>query len=459
MYIDATSLAGTGRRFEIEVTQLIAATLHPFELQLERIQVQVRSSPEGDVCRLHAWAGRGQTVVIESSGSSRLAAIETAAGSLRRAIASRMARGLLTPDSRPRGARPSETPRPANDTRAVLSTESEAEPAAAPSNGSAARVLLALHELDAANACLQWARALADALQADLDVCRVLPNLPALTGSPSGKLWLEATRRLLAATRETRRWCADVLPDAKLSERLIAGGADCVEKTALCARQAGADWIVMPDVHDGCGKAATALARAAGCPVLVARAPTSRSTLLVATDVSDDLHSICSRAAALAEAPHAPVLAFHDAAFRPSELSSRVNTLTDVWAQIQAERMEANRHQRLPDLEVLLAHGTDRVKSILDQARREDAEILIVGVSEGGATAYDELAAAVVDRAIRSVLVVPSNLAPGAQRHGSPADEADEAQSTLRGEVLERRRWPRSRVQAHLSNDPPLASR
>jgi nucleotide-binding universal stress UspA family protein len=459
VYIDATSLAGAGRRFEIEVTQLIAATLQPFELQLERIQVQVRSSPEGNVCRLHAWAGRGQTVVIESSGSSRLGAIETAAGSLRRTIASRMERGLLTPNSRPRLARPSEAPPPANNTRAVVSTARDAEPAAAPSDGPEARVLLALHELDAANACLQWARALADALQADLDVCRVLPNLQAMTGSPSGKLWLEATRRLLAATRETKRWCADVMPDARLSERLIAGGADFVEKTALCARQGRADWIVMPDVHDGCGKAATALARAAGCPVLVARAPTSRSTLLVATDVSDDLHSICSRAAALAEALHAPVLAFHDAAFRPSELSSRVNTLTDVWAQIQAERMEATRHQRLPDLEVLLAHGTDRVKSILEQARREDAEILIVGVSEGGGSACDELAEAVVDRAIRSVLVVPSSNARGAQRRGAPADDADEAQSTLRGGALERRRWPPSGVQAHVSSDPPLASR
>jgi nucleotide-binding universal stress UspA family protein len=457
VYIDATSLAGAGRRFEIEVTELIRTTLHACELQLERVQVQVRPSPEGHVCRLHAWAGRGQTVVIESSGSSRLGAIETAAGSLRRTIASRMARGLLTPDSRPRVARPSEAPRPANDARAGLSTASDAEAAPAPSDGSAARVLLALHELDAANACLEWARALADALQADLDVCRVLPNLPAMTGSPSGKLWLEATRHLLAATRETRRWCADVLPDARLSERLIAGGADFVEKTALCARQVRADWIVMPDVRDGCGKAATALARAAGSPVLVARAPTSRSTLLVATDVSEDLHSICSRAAALAEALHAPVLAFHDAAFRPSELSSRVNTLTDVWAQIQAERMKAQRHQRLPDLEVLLAHGTDRVNSILEQARREDAEILIVGVSEGGASACDELAAAVVERAIRSVLVVPSSIARGAQRPRNPAD-ADEAQSTLRGEAPERRRWPRPGVQAHLSSDP-VASR
>jgi nucleotide-binding universal stress UspA family protein len=454
MYIDATSLAGAGRRFENEVTRLISEALHPFELQLERIEVQVGPTPNGHACRLHAWARRGQTVVIESSASSRLGAIETAAGCLRRALASRMARGLVAADSIPRESRGSEPNMPASD--AGVSTASEIEAAPAPHNGSVRRprVLLALHELDASNACLSWARVLANALQADLDVCRVLPNMPATTALPSGKVWLDATRRLLAVTRETRRWCADVLPHAQLSERLIPGGADVVEETALRARQREVDWIVMADVHDGCGTLATALARAAGCPVLVARAPTSRSTLLVATDVSDDLYSICSRAAALAEALHAPVLAFHDAAFRTPELSSRVNTLTDVWAQIQAERLQAKRHQRLPELEVLLAHGTDHVETILQQARREDAEILIVGASEGAASgADDELAAAVVDRATRSVLVVPSDIRRGSQRENSLPAEAGEPHSTMRGVPLERRRSPRAGLRTLLSND------
>jgi nucleotide-binding universal stress UspA family protein len=208
----------------------------------------------------------------------------------------------------------------------------------------------------------------------------------------------------------------------------------------------------MPGVHEGCGRSATALARAAGCPVLVARQPTSRSTLLVATDLGDDLAAIFRRAAALAGALHAPVLAFHDAAFPTPGLSSRVNTLTDVWAQIQTERMHVMGHQRLPELEVLLAHGTDRVSAILQQARREDAEILVVGLSEQAASGSDELAASVVDRAIRSVLVVPSsNIASETQPRHSPADEAREPHAAMTGLALERRRWPRSGVRARLS--------
>lgn len=440
MYIDATSLGAFDRRFEAEVVRLIRAAMHPFEMNLERIQVHVSANREGHVCRLHAWAGRGQTVVVESSAPSRLGAIETAADSLKRTIASRRAPGPIEagPGSRDAAA-------PASSNGSSLAPASTVHSGVVQREGVASRprVLLALHELNASSAGLQWARALAHALGADLDVCRVLPNLPAPEGLPSGKAWLEATRRLLAATLETRRWCAEALPDAELSERLIAGDADVVEEAAQRARDLDVDWIVMPDVQDGCGRLATALARAASCPVLVARAPTSRSTLLVATDVSDDLYPITRRAAALAEALHAPVLAFHDVGFRVPELSSRVNALTDTWSEIQKERLEAGGHQRLPELEVLLAHGTDRVETILQQARREDAEIIIVGLSAEVDGAADTLATDVVERAIRSVLVVPSNPRSTAPRRSS-RDEARDARALNASAASERRRPPRA---------------
>jgi nucleotide-binding universal stress UspA family protein len=441
VYIDATSVGAADRRFETEVVRLIRAAMHPFEMQLERIQVQVSSNRDGHMCRLHARAERGQTVVIESQGASRLGAIETAAEQLWHTIAKRTIRGQAV------AVIPShcEVSTPGSSVQASLAPASEAQTAVVEREGSVLRprVLLALRELDPSGTCLQWARVLADALQADLDVCRVLPNPPATDGAPAGKAWLETTHRLLAATRETRRWCANALPNAALSERPIPGAADIVEEAALRARERGVDWIVMPDVHDRCGRSATALARASGCPVLVARSPTSRSTLLVAADVSEDLYPISSRAAALAEALHAPVLAFHDVGFRVPELGSRVNALTDTWAQIQRERLEAGGHQRLPELEVLLAHGTDRVETILQQARREDAEIIIIGVTEDSDSETD-LAAEVVDHAIRSVLVVPSSLARAAKRQRSPAEETKSSRRSSVGTAIERRRRPRA---------------
>jgi nucleotide-binding universal stress UspA family protein len=405
-------------------------------MQLERIQVQLSSSPVGHLCRLYAWAERGQTVVIESSASSRLVAVETAADSLRRTIASRSVRGPVAAVPRSPG---SEAPAPASRSETGLAPASEAQSGVVPRDAASPppRVLLMLHELDASSSCLQWARVLAAALQADLDACRVLSDTPATEGVPAGKAWLEATRRLLAATRETRRFCADVLPHAELSERIISGGADIAREAAHLARQRQVGWIVMPALREGCGRSATALARASGCPVLVARAPTSRSTLLVASDVSDDVYPLCSRAAALAEALHAPVLAFHDVGCRVPELSSRLNALTDTWAQLQTERLEVGGHQRLPELELLLAHGSDRAETILQQARREDAEIIIVGAGPDADGADDATARAVVERAIRSVLVVP-NIPRTKARQAPAADEAGRARRPSPAPALER---------------------
>ncbi|HTV21281.1 MAG TPA: universal stress protein [Polyangiaceae bacterium] len=447
MYIDTTTVRAADRKLEGEVVRLLRAALSPFEAQLERISVNVSATPEGHVCRLHAWASRGRTVIIESCASCSWDAVETATDRLRTAIHRRASIGLVAarqPAPAPEGA--TDAPRPArNEARDEVDRDSDPR---------RPRVLLALHDLDPTNACLQWARALARALPADLDVCRVLPNLPAMHDLPPGKIWLESTRRLLAATRETRRWCASALPDAELSERLIPGGADVVREMALRARERDVDWIVMQDRSEGCGEAATALARASGRPVLVARAPTSRSTLLVASDVRGDLYPLSSRAAALAEALHAPVLAFHDVGFFTHELTCRVDALTEAWARVQSDRWRASGQQRLPELEVLLAHGSDRVHTLLEQARREDAEIIIVATEDEDAHRHGpELAAAVVDRAVRSVLVVPSSLEPETTQDQPASKPTRGPLRSYTGVTLERRRWPRGGARAPIGCD------
>lgn len=469
MYIDTTSVGAVDRRFENVIVRLIRAAMNPFEAEVERIQVSMSSRSEAHVCRLHAWARRGRTVVIESSASSRLGAIEAATDHLKQTLASRPPRGpgassgarslvASAPDSS-RGLASSPAEVPSGDVRSGIFARQTAR--------ERRRVLLVLRELDPSSACLQWARLLAGVLGPDLDVCRVLPGAAATDdGLAPGKAWLEATRRVLAATRETRRWCATVLPEAELPERLILGTSRIVEEAALLARERGVDWIVMPDVLPGCGPLATALARASGRPVLVARSPTSRSTLLVASDLSDDVHPIASRTAALAEALHAPVLAFHDVGFGPvdsraidaggldgPERSSRLNALTQAWAELQNERLESGCHQRLPELEVLLARGTDRVETILQQARREDAEIIVVGACADAAGSGAELASHVIERAVRSVLVVPPDMSPAPSRQSHPEHEERDARRPSAPAGLGRRGWPRAGARARHPSD------
>jgi nucleotide-binding universal stress UspA family protein len=437
VYIDATSVRVADRKSGIQIRQLIREALHPFDTSLERLEVHVTSIPGGHVCHLCAWTERGQTVFMEGGDSSILGAIETAAGNLKQAMARLAQRGMVaaaagTPATEPPRRTSNVTCNGTPSSRAGLAPSSHGptdgtERAATPRP----RVLLALQDLAPLPACLDWAKLLANALSADLEVCRLWGDA-ATAGAAASTSWLDGTRRQLAATRETRRWCATFLPEAVPWKRLIPSESDVVPETARQVRETGVDWIVLQHRPAGSGVLATALARASGRPVLVAREPTRRSTLLVATDVDGDLQPLWSRTAVLAEALHAPVLAFHNVVYRASGRSSRVDTLLAGWSQLQAERLQVAGHQRLPDLEVLLAHGSDRVETILNQARREDAEIIVVAAGGDAVSgAQDDLAAAVVDRAVRSVLVVPAQI-PDSHTRVCAAGFPRRASGTLR---------------------------
>jgi len=403
VYVDATAVEASDKGAASEVVRTLRGALQAFEHRLRRIQVDLHAHDGGHVCRLHVWAERGHTLVLESRATSRPEALAMVTASLTRALARRwpQQKRWSAPSQRhglPPGASRRET--------GVHRHASDLAPAL-PSTGKAPRVLLALHALEASTASLHWARVLAAAFDGALEVCRVVQGLSATSALRPGPNWLDATRRQLAAARETRRWCGAVLPDAELYERVLPDDDDSINEAARLARQRDVEWVVMPAGHDGCGASAVGLARAAGCPVFVARAPTTRRTLLVATNGAVDSYPLLDEAARFAEALHAPVLAFHDVGATPNDCLSQVHALTEPWARIQSERYAASGGQRIPELDVLLAHGSDRVETILQQARREDAELILAPVTARRSPQADALAAALADRALRSVLLVP----------------------------------------------------
>jgi hypothetical protein len=437
MYINATNSPICSRRSTTEIIRAVREALQPFGRRLQRVQVDVQQSGERHVCRLRAWSERGRTVVVERCAVSRRQAVEFACESLEQTLARAPQSGRRASAARTELSRSgvsvstAESPRP-----------SQPHP----------RVLLSLHELDPSASSLHWSCVLADALHADLDVCRVLANVPATASLPPGPERLDATRRLLTAAGETKRWCEQALPGAVLSERLIFGAADYSAKAGLLARRRGIDWIVVA-AHPGCGAAAVTMARVARCPVLVSREPTTRSTLLVATEVEACNAAALRRAARLAIALHAPVLAFQDLrALSPTVAHTpQVDALTLAWAQIQREHLSIAPDQRLPELDVLLAHGGDRVGALLAQARREDAEMIVVsfGADDPNDPAAD-VARDVADGALRSVLIVP-RLGMAPSRGASLTLE--EEQSATRSAV------PVSASSRRASASPPVERR
>jgi hypothetical protein len=368
MDVEATLGGVAGKRAHEDIIQAVRGRLHRFEPRLQRLQIWTESRGNGHTCQLQAWSERGQTLAIERDGRSLLEAVGEAVAALARTL---------------EHGRTSET-----ITRPYAS-----------------RVLLVLHELDAAAASLRWARRLAHAFAGGLDACRVLKGAPSPTALASGRDWLQATRSLLATQRDTRAWCGEALPEAVLADRAIAGSGAWVTELAQLARRKGSDWIVVRAGDVG-GADAAALAAAAGCPVLVARAPTARSTLLV-NAVSSDENSALASAAELSEALDAPVLAFRNLfGCAPNERSApEVERLAERWQQVQRERHPIEAGRRVPSLDVVLGFAPDHTQALLSQALREDADMIVTAVGGGAGEAETD---AVVERAVRSVLLVPA---------------------------------------------------
>lgn len=423
MYVDARNIGVIDRRTESELVRAIHTELEAFEERLQRVQLRVqRVGPESH-CQLLAWLERGQTLSIEKRAGSPIEAALLAVGSLKRALLAPWSSTRVPMKPSTRGGVP---PVPGSSSGA-------AAPGVLPEASSrAGRVLLALHDLDAGAPNVHWAQVLAGALQAPLDVCRVVDGVSA--ASSSGPEWLAATRQLLTESRSARAWCHQVCPQAELVDRAVPGGQGYVEKLASIARQRRATWLVVPAGQGPRGSLAVALALRACCPVLVARAPMSRCTLLVAAEPEGANHAVLRNAARLAEAFHAPVLAFYNLGSAPPDsFVPPSRALTAPWRELQREASREQSEYRLPELDVLLAHGRDRVQAVLGQARREDADMIVVGVSSEGPA--DGFAASVVEQALRSVLVVPLASPVSAERGSERASTAPVRSASLADEV------------------------
>lgn len=371
MDVEASISESAGKDAYDALVQTVTSRLYRFEQRLQRVQVWAERCGAEHLCCLQAWSERGQTLAVERRATSLGVALNEALGALTRAL------------------------------EHGRTSESITRP-------YASRVLLVLHELDATTPNVLWARSLASALAGGLDVCRWLRDAPSSAEVGSGPEWLRATRNGLATRRETRAWCSTALPEGVLCERIIAGAGDWVNELSALARRQGSDWLVLPaDVASGA--ATLALARSAGCPVLVARAPTTRSTLLVSAQPEEDEAATLNGAAELSEALNAPVLAFRNVFGRPAgeRFAPEIEALAARWNLIQHERHPLEAGRRIPALDVVLGCTSDHVAALLSQAVREDAEMIVIGAGQAAPAGDDSLPAAVVERAVRSVVVVP----------------------------------------------------
>jgi nucleotide-binding universal stress UspA family protein len=248
---------------------------------------------------------------------------------------------------------------------------------------------------------LREAHRFARAIGAELHVIRVVPTTARLA-SPSLHCVARALReaqRVIAAARHTRKLCDRVLSEQLPIKQLCIRLGVFVDQVALRAAELGAATIAVAPSHQRLGPAATRLARETGCAILIPRGHSSFLTVVAATDLRDANTPVLRKAAHLANTLGATSIAVH----------SMVDT-ADGSPPLEVRRASLERATRDIDsrFEPIIVRAPDAAQGILDQARANDADLIIVGVrSTNRRASASGTAAGVIKGARQSVLIAP----------------------------------------------------
>lgn len=205
-------------------------------------------------------------------------------------------------------------------------------------------------------------------------------------------------------------WLRSLSPDAEV---VVRHGS----LTAVAAQEGRAsapELIVIPRSDLDRPRDGAAVARASACATLIAAEAQPGRSVLAATDLRHPDLPVLNTASALATASEAPFVAMHNvttAVLEPISITGMAGN-TPTPAEIEARR-EALRDavERVGgNAEPLLTSEPDTVGAMLAEARARDVEVVVVGTSSSSwveRLLFGSVADEVLDRARRSVLVVP----------------------------------------------------
>jgi nucleotide-binding universal stress UspA family protein len=275
------------------------------------------------------------------------------------------------------------------------------------------QVLLALRESDCAPSCLQRTYDLTCALRSELQVLRVLPAssrlLRVFRPDPT-----KAREEARVCLRATRSWLANAFGEEPPAGRVLVRRGNFVDAVVQHTQSTNVELIIMPPHFRRVGALATQLARRTGVKVLVAHEPSQRKAILAATDLASDGFPVLQQAARLGLALHVPLTAFHNVdplaiADRAAGRLARGAATALAGAQRQVRLADAVRSLPVATTPVVRVE-IDPVFAILEEARRQEVDIVVVGVHERSRLErllHGSVAARVVQRTQRSVLVTP----------------------------------------------------
>jgi len=282
------------------------------------------------------------------------------------------------------------------------------------------RVLLALHQAEWPSGALLRASLLSRALDAELHVLRILPDPTSVLlflrpfELADVKCIADENRRFLETTRA---WMSTVLlaggdPD---QQRVVVRRGALIDEVSAHAAELGAELIVVAPHGGRFGALVEVLARTSGLPVWVAREARSDDTIVAATDLEDATYPVVRAATRLADRLRTSVVAVHNLRPRashprgPGGVLPSVDTVAEITKD-KTERLSQLARQLRTKTDCVMRHDDSTADAILGEARRRDADAVMVGTREqawfkrlsGGG-----VAARVVQQARRSVIVTP----------------------------------------------------
>lgn len=249
---------------------------------------------------------------------------------------------------------------------------------------SRTKILLALERNEYPTASLLDARGLAERLDAELEVVRVVREAPRLAAPwPFFEAEADVERRHRVYD-ELQRWVLAVFGEAVPMPRLVVAHGDFVEQAALRCQGGGVQLIVVSAAVQQSGGTVASLARAAQVPVLASQGLDHHKPIMAATDLRDPDVPVLWHAARLAEQLRTSLVAFHNV--DPLLSQRKAVAIPDVVltgtppspGARRAKLLEAG--QRLPVTSIPVVRSqTDPVHAILSEARALDVGLIVLG--------------------------------------------------------------------------------
>ncbi|MDP2275605.1 MAG: universal stress protein [Archangium sp.] len=239
----------------------------------------------------------------------------------------------------------------------------------------------------------RWAGVLAAAFDTELIVVRLIEERALRLGGvlrPAAAPMNEALKVIDARVRWQRRF-----GEGRAQPALISLPNEGTSQLAQALATLGPQVVVLGSARTWPGDCVAQLATESGTPFLIARPARTGAGVVAATSLTEAQFPVLKEAQAWATALGRPLTLLHNIEPRLGQsLRTGLEEKMETFAQEHGAA-------------VAFTRAYDPVSSILDVARADDADVIVVGASASRSDAARRVAPRIVSMAKRSVMVVP----------------------------------------------------